>query len=75
MKVYLICKKVCLKHRIHKEINNVSKNEEKKSKEIIYTVAKVIEFNEENRKGQGLKILTPQQMLSKLPTSNSVKSR
>ena len=33
------------------------------------TVAKIIELNKEDQKGQGLKILTPQQMLSRLRIS------
>ena len=34
---------------------------------IVDTVEKIIEFNRQNQEGQGLKILTPDQMLSKLP--------
>ena len=34
---------------------------------IVDTVEKIIEFNSQNQEGQGLKILTPDQMLSKLP--------
>ena len=32
-------------------------------------VEKIPEFNRQNQEGQGLKILTPQQMLSRLPIS------
>ena len=32
-------------------------------------VEKIVEFNKQNREGQGLKILTPNQMLSRLPIS------
>ena len=31
------------------------------------TVAKVLEFNRQNQEGQGLKILTPDQMLNRIP--------
>ena len=30
-------------------------------------VEKILEFNRQNQEGQGLKILRPEQMLSKLP--------
>ena len=44
---------------------NVNKN---KGKEILKAVSKILDFNlnEQNKKGQGLKILTPDQMLSRL---------
>ena len=32
-------------------------------------VKKILEFNEQNQQGEGLKILTPNQMLSRLPIS------
>ena len=32
-------------------------------------VERILEFNRQNQKGQGLKILTPNQMLSRLPIS------
>ena len=35
--------------------------------EIVDTVEKILEFNSQNQEGQGLKILTPDQMLSRLP--------
>ena len=31
------------------------------------TVAKILEFNRQNQEGQGLKILTPDQMLNRIP--------
>ena len=37
--------------------------------EIVNIVAKSFEFNKQNQRGQGLKILTPNQSLSRLPTS------
>ena len=38
-----------------------------KPSEIIDIVEKILEFNKQNQQGQGLKILTPDQMLSRLP--------
>ena len=40
-----------------------------KLKKIVDTVEKILDFNKENQEGQGLKILTPQQILSRLPIS------
>ena len=37
--------------------------------EIVDIVEKIIEFNKQKQQGHGLKILTPSQMLSKLPTT------
>ena len=37
-----------------------------KPSEIIDIVEKILEFNKQNQQGQGLKILTPDQMLSRL---------
>ena len=34
---------------------------------VIDIVEKIIEFNRKNQRGQGLKILTPNQMLGRLP--------
>ena len=45
---------------------NVTKEQLKKIK---HTVERFFDFNEEYQKGQGLKLLTPQQMLSGLPIS------
>ena len=36
---------------------------------MIDLVQEILEFNRQNQEGQGLKILTPEQMLSKLPVS------
>ena len=38
-----------------------------KPNEIIDVVEKILEFNKQNQSRQGLKILTPDQMLSRLP--------
>ena len=40
--------------------------ETEKSYEIVDIVQKIIEFNKQNQSGQGLKILTPNQILSRL---------
>ena len=36
---------------------------------IVDTVEKILGFNKQNQEGQGLKILTPNQMFSRLPIS------
>ena len=46
---------------------NGEEKEIEKSNEIIDIVEKILEFNKQNQQGQGLKILTPDQMLSRLP--------
>ena len=56
---------------LNEKIKKMSE-EEIKIKEpdkIIDAVAEILEFNKQNQEGQGLKILTPQQMLSRLPIS------
>ena len=40
-----------------------------KPHKIVEIVEEVLEFNEENQQGSDLKILTPSQMLSRLPIS------
>ena len=42
-----------------------------KSGEKIDIVKEILKFNKQNQQGQGLKILTPGQMLSRLPTSSA----
>ena len=50
------------------EAKDISEEKEiKKLCEIIYIVKEILKFNKQNR--QGLKILTPDQMLNRLPTS------
>ena len=39
----------------------------KKPNNILTVVKKILDFNEHAQKGQGLKILTPNQMLNRLP--------
>ena len=55
---------------LKKEIENMSdkENEIENPNEIVDIVEKILEFNRQQQ-GQGLKILTPNQMLSRLPIS------
>ena len=56
---------------LEEEIVNMS-DEEKKSKKpekIVEIVKEILNFNEQIQIGKGLKIITPSQMLSRLPTS------
>ena len=56
---------------LDKRIKNMSDNEKKIEKpiEIVDAVVAILDCNEQNQGGQGLKILTPQQMLIRLPIS------
>ena len=57
-------------NRIKKAIENVFENKTfqiEKNKKIINIVERILYFNQLEQKGQGLKILTPNQMLSRLP--------
>ena len=56
-----------LKHKI-KEMSEDEKEIEQPDK-ILKIVEKILEFNKQNQSGQGLKILTPNQMLIRLPIS------
>ena len=47
----------------------MSKNENEKANEILDIVSQIIDFNEQDKEGERLKILTLQQMLSRLPIS------
>ena len=53
------------------EIKEISDDETKIEKvyEVLSIVEKILEFNRQNQERQGLKILTPDQMLSRLPIS------
>ena len=53
------------------EIEKMSKKEIENEKpgKILKIVEEILEFNEQNQSGKGLKILTPNQMLSRLPIS------
>ena len=46
-----------------------NKNENVKINQIMDVVAEILGFKEQHQQGQELKILTPQQMLSRLPIS------
>ena len=57
-------------NRMKKAIENVFENKTfqiEKNKKIINIVERILYFNQLEQKGQGLKILTPNQMLSRLP--------
>ena len=54
---------------LKRKINKMSKNENEKTNEIIDAVVHILDFNEQNQRGQGLKIITAEQMLSRLPIS------
>ena len=51
------------------EIKEMSEDEKKieKPDKILKIVEEILEFNKQNQSGKGLKILTPNQMLSRLP--------
>ena len=55
------------------EIEQMSEGEKKIEgpDKIVDIVEKIFEFNRQNQERQGLKILTPDQILSRLPTSSS----
>ena len=53
-------------------VKNVPKDDKlqvKENEKIIDIVERILELNSENQLGKGLKILTPNQMLSRLPIS------
>ena len=52
-------------------INNITMSEcnTEKPYKIVHTVLRILRLNKKYQEGQGLKILTPQQMLSRLPIS------
>ena len=56
---------------LKKEIENMSEEEKEieKPNVIIDIVEKILEFDKQKQAGQGLKILTPNQILSRLPIS------
>ena len=56
--------------KLQKTIDYVQKENAFKieeNKKIIDIVKRILEFNQQNQQGEGLKILTPNQMLSRLP--------
>ena len=54
---------------LEKEIKKMSKEEieTEKPDEIVRVVKMILDFNKQNQQGKGLKILTPNQMLNRLP--------
>ena len=56
---------------LKEEIKKMSKGEIEieKPDEIVWVVKMILDFNKQNQQGKGLKILTPNQMLSRLPIS------
>ena len=54
---------------LRNEIENMSEEEKQieNPNEIVNIVERILEFNNLNQRGQGLKILTPNQILSRLP--------
>ena len=56
--------------KLKNRVKNVPKNDKLKSEEnekIIDVIEKILELNSENQLGLGLKVLTPNQMLNRLP--------
>ena len=56
-----------LVYLIRNEVKEMSKNE--KPDIMVNIVEKILEFIRQNQEGQGLKILTPEQMFCRLPIS------
>ena len=58
---------------LEEEIEKMSKKEKEieKPDKIIEIVEEILRFNKQNQEGKGLKILTPNQMLSRLPITLS----
>ena len=56
---------------LKKEIEKMSQEERKIEKQdnIVEIVEEILKFNKQKQEGQGIKILTPSQMLSRLPIS------
>ena len=56
---------------LKKEIEKMSQGERKIEKQdnIVEIVEEILKFNKQKQEGQGIKILTPSQMLSRLPFS------
>ena len=56
---------------LEKEIKEMSEEERKieKPNKIVEIIEDILNFNKEKQEGQGIKILTPNQMLSRLPIS------
>ena len=52
-------------------INNITidKLSNEMPHKVVNTVSRILDFNKHNQQGQGLKILTPQQIITRLPIS------
>ena len=55
--------------KLKDEIEEMSEKNKKESNKIIKIVEEIIKFNKQKQSGEGIKILTPNQMLSRLPIS------
>ena len=65
--VYFINKQLTKIKNIVKNMPKDNKLKTKENEKIIDVVERIVELNNENQLGEGLKILTPDQMLSRLP--------
>ena len=65
--VYFINKQLTKIKNIVKNMPKDNKLKTKEKEKIINVVERIVELNNENQLGEGLKILTPDQMLSRLP--------
>ena len=54
---------------LNRRIKKMSKNENEKANEIIDAIVQILDFNEQNQERHGLRIITLEQMLSRLPIS------
>ena len=68
-RVYLIKKVLNRMKKIIKKVPENRKFKIEENEKIIDIVERILYFNHLNQSGQGLKILTPNQMLSRLPIS------
>ena len=55
--------------KLKDEIEEMSEKNKEESKKILKIVEEIIKFNKQKQSGEGIKILTPNQMLSRLPIS------
>ena len=67
--VYLINKKLTKLKNIVKNVPKVKAFKIEENEKIIDIVLRILELNSKNQLGLGLEILTPNQMLSRLPIS------
>ena len=64
---------ICRLEGLKKKIREMSEEEREieKPDKIVKIVKKILKFNKEKQKGQGLKVLTPSQIFSRLPISSA----